>query len=136
MPGKYDGLPWGEIVRFQLQGLPVTDGLEGLAPEEQLLDLAAFLSKDAGYFASRAQQYFHQTRGMLWGGTAPSEQLLSEMRRSLAWFLGHIIVTSKYLGADVLQEYVTWSEELGVTLPEAPYEPLPTMPPYPKVDIR
>ncbi|HYF91236.1 MAG TPA: hypothetical protein VD969_03210 [Symbiobacteriaceae bacterium] len=136
MQGKYDGLPWGEIVRFQLEGLPVSDGLEGLAPEEQLLDMAAFLSKDAGYFASRAQSYFHQMRDLTWGGSTPPDQLLREMRRSLAWFLAHVIVASKYLGADLLQEYVSWSEELGVTLPETPYAPLAGMPPYPKAPAR
>lgn len=120
MKGKYDGHAWGELMRFQNEGLPVTDGLEGLPLEEQLLDLAAFFAKDAGYFADRAQQYFHQVRGREWGGTAPPEQLLREMRRSLAFFLGHLLVTAKYLEADVLQEYVSWSEELGVTLPEKP----------------
>jgi hypothetical protein len=130
--GKYDGHQWGEIYRFQTYGLPGTDGLEGLSREEQILDLAAFLAKDAGYFASRAQQYFHQVRGREWGGNASQEQLLAELRRSLAYFLGHVLVAAKYLEADVLQEYVTWSEELGVTLPARPYQPLPDMPPYPE----
>ena len=76
--------------------------------------------------------YFHQARGRAWGGTAPPDQLLAEMRRSLAYVLGHLIMTAKYLDADLLQEYVRWSEELGVTLPEVPYQPLPGMPPYPK----
>lgn len=133
MPGKYDGLQWGEVVRFQTEGLPGEDGLEGLPLEEQLLDLAAFLSKDAGYFAARAQLYFHQARGRAWGGTTPSDQLLREMRRSLAYFLGHMIMAAKYLDADILQEFVSWSEELGVTLPETPYQPMPGMPPYPPV---
>jgi hypothetical protein len=130
---RYDGLQWGELIRFQTAGLPGEDGLEGLTREEQILDLAAFLSKDAGYFASRAQSYFHQIRGRAWGGSTPPEQLLTELRRSLAYFLGHLIMTAKYLDGDVLQEFVTWSEELGVTLPETPYQPLPGMPPYPEV---
>lgn len=136
MKGKYDGLQWGEIVRFQTDGLPGEDGLEGLPMEEQILDLAAFLSKDAGYFAARAQAYYHQVRGRPWGGQAPPEQLLQEMRRSLAFFLGHLIMTAKYLDADMLGEFVRWSEELGVTLPEVPYTPLPGMPPYPKTPTR
>jgi len=93
--------------------------------------LAAFLSKDAGYFAARAQAYFHQVRGRAWGGSTPPDMLLQEMRRSLAYFLGHLIMAAKYLKADVLEEYVDWSEELGVTLPEVPYTPLPGVPPYP-----
>lgn len=136
MARKYDGTQWGELVRFQLEGLPGDDGLQGLAPEERILDLAAFFSKDAGYFAARAQQYFHQVRGQPWGGSAPPEQLLREMRRSLAYFLGHLIVAAKYLEADVMQEFVTWSEELGYTLPEAPWQPLPDVPPYPKAEQR
>lgn len=121
MAGKYDGLRWGELVRFQTQGLPVKDGLEALPLEEQVLDLAAFLAKDAGYFAARAQQYFHQARGREWGGTTPPEQLLVEMRRSLAYFLAHLIMTAKYLDADVLDEFARWSAELGVALPEVAY---------------
>ncbi len=133
MSGRYDGIQWGELVRFQTQGLPGEDGPEGLPLEEQLLDLAAFLSKDAGYFAARAQAYFHQARGRAWGGTTPREVLLQEMRRSLAYFLGHLIMAAKYLEADVLEEFVAWSEELGVTLPEIPFQPLPGYPPYPAV---
>jgi hypothetical protein len=134
MAGKYDGTQWGELVRFQTTGMPGKDGLEELRPEEQILDLAAFLSKDAGYFAARAQAYFHQTRQLHWGGATSPEQLLREMRRSLAYFLGHLIVAAKYLDADVMAEYVAWSEELGVTLPETPYKPHPNMPPYPTVN--
>ncbi len=119
-------------MRFQTEGLPGNDGLEGLSKEEQVLDLAAFLSKDAGNFAARAQAYFHQVRGREWGGGAPPEQLLAEMRRSLAYFLGHMIMTAKYLDADILTEFVRWSEELGVTLPPTPYQPLPNVPPYPQ----
>lgn len=89
------------------------DGLEGLPLEEQLLDLAAFLSKDAGYFAARAHAYFHLVRGRPWGGSTLPEALLKEMRRSLAYFLGHVIMAAKYLEADVLEEFVAWSEELG-----------------------
>jgi hypothetical protein len=136
MKGQYDGLQWGELVRFQTQGLPGEDGLEGLPLEEKLLDLAAFLSKDAGYFAARAQMYFHQVRGRAWGGTTPPDQLLAELRRSLAYFLGHLITAAKHLDADVLDEFVRWSEELGVTLPPTPYQPLPGMPPYPKAPAR
>lgn len=95
------------------------------------MDLAALLAKDAGFFSGRAQRYFHKVRGLEWGGDVPPEELLKEMRRSLAWFLGHLIVAAKYLEADVLDEYVKWSEELGVTLPEVPYQPFPGMPPYP-----
>ncbi|MGE5675979.1 MAG: hypothetical protein ACM3XM_19210 [Mycobacterium leprae] len=134
--GKYDGLQWGEIVRFQTQGPPGEDGLAGLPLEEQLLDLAAFLAKDAGFFASRAQSYYHQVRERPWGGSIPREQLLAEMRRSLAWFLGHMIMTARYLDADILAEFVRWSEELGVTLPEVAYQPLPGMPPYPRAPER
>ncbi|HWI66001.1 MAG TPA: hypothetical protein VNT75_29585 [Symbiobacteriaceae bacterium] len=134
--GKYDGHQWGELVRFQTQGLPVSDGFEGLSPEERLLDLAALFTKDAGYFAGRAETYLHKVRGVEWGGNTPPEQLLAEMRRSLAFFLGHVLMAAKYLEADVLKEYVTWSEELGVTLPEQPYEPLPGCPPYPDAPRR
>jgi catechol 2,3-dioxygenase-like lactoylglutathione lyase family enzyme len=107
------------------------DGLAGLPLEEQVLELAASLSKDAGYFAARAQAYFHQVRGRPRGRATPPDLLAAEMRRSLAYLLGHLIMAARYLEADLLQEYVTWSEESGVTLPEAPYGPLPGMPPYP-----
>lgn len=136
MNGKYDGLQWGELVRFQTQGLPGEDGLEGLTPEEQVLDLAAFLSKDAGYFAARAQAYFHLVHGRPWGGAVAPAQLRHEMHRSLAVLLAHLIMAAKYLDADVLQEFVQWSEELGVTLPETLYTPLPGVPPYPEAPRR
>jgi hypothetical protein len=83
MAGKYDGHQWGEIYRFQTHGLPGTDGLEGLSREEQLLDLAAFLAKDAGYFASRAQQYFHQVRGG--NGAAPPPRNSFSPNCAAAW---------------------------------------------------
>ena len=54
------------------------------------------------------------------------------MRRSLAVLLGHLIMAAKYLDADVLHEFVQWSEELGVTLPATPHTPLAGMPPYPE----
>lgn len=58
------------------------------------------------------------------------------MRRCLAYLLGHLIVAAEYLDTDVLQQYVAWSEELGVTLPEVHYRPLPGYPPYPQVEAR
>lgn len=122
--GLYDGLSWGDLVRFQTSGPAGNDGLEGLPREEQLLDLAAFFAKDAGYFAARAQQYFHQRRGRPWGGSSTPEQLEREMRRSLAWFLGHLIGAGKHLEADILQEFADWSAEIGMELPRVPYQPL------------
>jgi hypothetical protein len=121
MTGKYDGLPWGDLVRFQTEGAPGADGLEGLPLEEKLLDLAAFFAKDAGYFAARAQAYYHQMRERPWGGTAPPDQLLHEMRRSLAWMLGHLIGAARHLDADVLEEFAAWSAEIDAILPERPY---------------
>lgn len=118
MSGKYDGLTWGELVRFQTSGAPGDDGLGGMELDEKLLDLAAVMSRDAGYFAIRAQQYLHQKRGLKWAGTTPPDQLLSEMRRVLAWMLGHLIGAGKHLDADVLEELAAWSAEIGAILPE------------------
>jgi|GEM_PF-4826074 len=123
MTGKYDGIQWGELVAFQTTGAPGNTGLDGLPKEEQLLDLAAQLTHDAGYFATRAHLYHQQVRGLPWGGNTPREQVLAEMRRSLSFFLGHVINASKYLDADVLEEFVEWSRQIGAELPETPYKP-------------
>ncbi len=121
--GRYDGTRWGDLVRFQNSGAPGEDGLAGLTLEEKVLDLAASLSKDAGYFASRAQRYFHHRRQLPWAGEVPPEQLLAEMRRSLAYVLGHVINAAHHLDADLLQEFADWSAEINAILPEAPYDP-------------
>lgn len=66
--GKYDGTRWGDLVRFQTTGAPGEDGFARLPLEEKLLDITAVLSKDAGYFASRAQRYYHHARTLPWAG--------------------------------------------------------------------
>lgn len=121
--GKYDGTRWGDLVQFQTALARGEEAFEALPLELKLLDLAAIFSKDAGNFASRAQRYFHHDRNMPWAGDLPPEQLLAEMRRSLAHMLGHLINAAHCLEADVLQEFADWSAEIDLHLPEAPYEP-------------
>lgn len=123
--GKYDGTRWGDLVRFQNTGAPGEEAFAALPLELKLLDMAAIFSKDAGNFASRAQRFFHHDRNLPWAGDVPPEQLLAEMRRSLAYMLGHLINAAEQLDADILQEFADWSAEIDMIMPEAPYEPEP-----------
>jgi hypothetical protein len=117
--GKYDGTRWGDLVRFQNEG---EERLPRVALEEKLLEIAAVISADAGYFASRARRYYNHARNLPLAGDLPPEQLKAEMCRSLAYILGHIINAAHHLEADLLQEFADWSREIGLILPEAPYE--------------
>jgi hypothetical protein len=123
MTGKYDGLTWAELVEFQTSGAPGNDGLTDLPAEVKLLDLAAVMARDAGAFAIRAQQHLHQVRGLPWAGEKPPEELRTEMKRILAWMLGHLIGAAHHLDADLLTEFAAWSAEIDAILPERPASP-------------